>query len=147
MKISEKTRKNTLLLIIGVCAVATLVLGIDYAAGRKAVPEEISVDAPAETLRTEENRVLVSVSTDTIRDGLAAMGTLITQEYYFTQVEKYTREKTFLKVLSSSSEMLYCPSAIMESRSSSSQKGPQTDASSPCGLDATLPTMSSSGST
>ena len=30
---------------------------------------------------------MISVSTDTIQEGLANMGVLITQEYYFTQVE------------------------------------------------------------
>ena len=50
---------------------------------------------------------MISVSTDTIQDGLANMGVLVTQEYYFTQVEKYTKEKTFLKFIISSSEFMY----------------------------------------
>ena len=51
--------------------------------------------------------MIISVSTETIRDGLANMGVLITQEYYFTQVETYTKEKTFLKFITSSSEFMY----------------------------------------
>jgi len=35
----------------------------------------------------------VTVNTDIIEDGLREMGTLITQEYYFTQVEEYTSTK------------------------------------------------------
>ena len=32
---------------------------------------------------------IVTVNTEIIKDGLKEMGTLITQEYYFTQVEEY----------------------------------------------------------
>ncbi len=107
MRISEKTKKIIYLVIIAVCVVAMLVLGIDYMIRQKNAPEEITFDESAETMKSEDEKVLVSVSTDTIRDGLANMGTLITQEYYFTQVEKFTKEKKLFKYLSSSSEMLY----------------------------------------
>ena len=107
MRISEKTKKIVYLVIIAVCAVAMLVLGIDYLIRQKNAPEEITFEEPAETMKSDEEKVLVSVSTETIRDGLANMGTLITQEYYFTQVEKFTKEKKIFKYISSSSEMLY----------------------------------------
>ena len=107
MRISEKTKMIMYLVIIAVCAVAMLVLGIDYLNRQKNAPEEITSREPAETMKSEDEKVLVSVSTETIRDGLANMGTLITQEYYFTQVEKFTKEKKIFKYISSSSEMLY----------------------------------------
>ena len=107
MRISEKTKMIMYLVIIAVCAVAMLVLGIDYLNRQKNAPEEITFEEPAETMKSEDEKVLVSVSTETIRDGLANMGTLITQEYYFTQVEKFTKEKKIFKYISSSSEMLY----------------------------------------
>ena len=107
MRISENTKKIVYLVIIAVCAVAMIVLGIDYLIRQKNAPEEITFEEPAETMKSDEEKVLVSVSTETIRDGLANMGTLITQEYYFTQVEKFTKEKKIFKYISSSSEMLY----------------------------------------
>ena len=107
MRISEKTKMIMYLVIIAVCAVAMLVLGIDYLNRQRNAPEEITSREPAETMKSEDEKVLVSVSTETIRDGLANMGTLITQEYYFTQVEKFTKEKKIFKYISSSSEMLY----------------------------------------
>lgn len=107
MRISEKTKMIMYLVIIAVCAVAMLVLGIDYLNRQKNAPEEITSREPAETMKSEDEKVLVSVNTETIRDGLANMGTLITQEYYFTQVEKFTKEKKIFKYISSSSEMLY----------------------------------------
>ena len=36
---------------------------------------------------------IVTVNTEVIQDGLKEMGTLITQEYYFTQVEEYKSNK------------------------------------------------------
>ena len=107
MRISEKTKMIMYLVIIAVSAVAMLVLGIDYLNRQKNAPEEITFEEPAETMKSEDEKVLVSVRTETIRDGLANMGTLITQEYYFTQVEKFTKEKKIFKYISSSSEMLY----------------------------------------
>ena len=107
MRISEKTKMIMYLVIIAVCAVAMLVLGIDYLNRQKNAPEEITFEEPAEKMKSEDEKVLVSVSTETIRDGLANIGTLITQEYYFTQVEKFTKEKKIFKYISSSSEMLY----------------------------------------
>ena len=107
MKMTEKTKKKIYLAVIAVCVVAMIVLGFDYHTKRKNAPADLAVDETAAAVKPKDEKVLVSVSTETIRDGLANMGMLITQEYYFTQVERYTKEKTFLKVLSSSSEMLY----------------------------------------
>ena len=42
-----------------------------------------------------------------IREGLADMGFLVTQEYYFTQVETYTKEKTIFVIIPSSSGFTY----------------------------------------
>ena len=107
MKMTEKTKKKIYLAVIAVCVVAMIVLGFDYHTKRKNAPADLVVDETAAAVKPKDEKVLVSVSTETIQDGLANMGLLITQEYYFTQVERYTKEKTFLKVLSTSSEMLY----------------------------------------
>ena len=47
------------------------------------------------------------MNVETIQDGLQNMGILITQEYYFTQVETYTKEKNVLGFIPSSSEIAY----------------------------------------
>ncbi len=59
------------------------------------------------TIEKGEDKVLVSVSTETIQSGLENMGFLVTQEYYFTQVEKYTKEKKLFNLINSSSEFMY----------------------------------------
>ncbi len=67
------------------------------------------VENPGEgiTIEKGEEKVLVSVSTETIQSGLENMGFLVTQEYYFTQVEKYTKEKKLFNLIDSSSEFMY----------------------------------------
>lgn len=107
MNISENTKKKICLGIIAVAVLAMILLGIDYRITKKKNAEDIAVSAPAKPDKKSEEKVLVTVSTETIRDGLANMGTLVTQEYYFTQVEKYTKEKTILQFINSSSEFIY----------------------------------------
>lgn len=95
---------------IGVTIIASilvLVLCLDFKIRRDAERNEAAMTATTIKEKEKKDKVVISVSTDTIQDGLANMGVLITQEYYFTQVEKYTKEKTFLKFITSSSEFMY----------------------------------------
>ena len=95
---------------IGVTIIASilvLVLCLDFKIRRDAEWNEAAMTATTIKEKEKKDKVVISVSTDTIQDGLANMGVLITQEYYFTQVEKYTKEKTFLKFITSSSEFMY----------------------------------------
>ena len=95
---------------IGVTIIASilvLVLCLDFKIRRDAERNEAAMTATTIKVKEKKDKVVISVSTDTIQDGLANMGVLITQEYYFTQVEKYTKEKTFLKFITSSSEFMY----------------------------------------
>ena len=95
---------------IGVTIIASilvLVLCLDFKIRRDAERNEAAMTATTIKEKEKKDKVVISVSTDTIQDGLANMGVLITQEYYFTQVEKYTKEKTFQKFITSSSEFMY----------------------------------------
>lgn len=95
---------------IGVTIIASilvLVLCLDFKIRRDTERNEAAMTATTIKEKEKKDKVVISVSTDTIQDGLANMGVLITQEYYFTQVEKYTKEKTFLKFITSSSEFMY----------------------------------------
>ena len=94
---------------IGVAAAAlilSLILCIGFAGGRNQAPQE-----PAETVtekpeKEKRDRVLISTSSEMIREGLANMGTLVTMEYEFTQVENYKKEGKIL-FLTPSSEFVY----------------------------------------
>ncbi len=102
-----KNPKNTFyLIVIGAAVLAMLVLSIMYSVKEKTAPTGDSASVSAST-PTKKEKVLVTVSVDTVEDGLRNMGTLITQEYYFTQVEKYTKDKKVLGVFNSSSELAY----------------------------------------
>ena len=59
------------------------------------------------SLAPKEEKVLVTVNVETIEDGLENMGVLVTQEYYFTQVETYTKEKKILNFINSESGFTY----------------------------------------
>lgn len=49
-----------------------------------------------------------TISTEIVEDGLEELGLLITEEYYFTQVEEYENTKsTFFSLISSTSSFVY----------------------------------------
>lgn len=48
-----------------------------------------------------------TISSETIQEGLREMGVLITEEYYFTQVEDYSKTKTLFKFLTSEAGFVY----------------------------------------
>lgn len=103
-----KQHRNQIYLGVTIIAVLlAIVLSLDYKIRRDAEQNETAVTATTIKEKEKKDRVVISVSTDTIQDGLANMGFLITQEYYFTQVEKYTKEKTILKFITSQSEFTY----------------------------------------
>ena len=103
-----KQHRNQIYIGVTIAAVIlALVLCLDFKIRRDAERNEAAMTATTIKEKEKKDKVVISVSTDTIQDGLANMGVLITQEYYFTQVEKYTKEKTFLKFITSSSEFMY----------------------------------------
>lgn len=103
-----KKYKNKIYIGIAVFALLlSIILMTDYAVRRDREQSEAAQTVTMKTEKEKKDNVVISVNTDTIRDGLANMGVLITQEYYFTQVEKYTKEKTYLKFLTTLSEFTY----------------------------------------
>ena len=105
-----KENKNIIyLVIIAVAVIISIVLIAGYMKDRR---DHQIVSPASETAKEKdtksEAKVLVSISTETIRDGLANMGFLVTQEYYFTNVETYTKEKkVFFNMIDSSSQMVF----------------------------------------
>lgn len=104
-----KKNRNTFYLTVTTSAlVLALVLGVRYGinlqTAKKAEPAQ-TVTSVAE--KEKKDKVLISVNTETVRSGLAGMGVLITQEYYFIQVETYTKEKKLFNIIPSSSELVY----------------------------------------
>lgn len=102
----KQSRNIIYLAIIAISFIAILVLCIDFSKNNKKEQTTPNTATTAASLEKKEN-VVITVNVETIKDGLNNMGTLITQEYYFTQVEKYTKEKNVLGFIPSSSEIAY----------------------------------------
>lgn len=95
---------------IGITAVAlilALVLCCDYVIRRKAEQAEAAQTATTIKEKEKKDKAVITVNTKTIQDGLAKMGIMITQEYYFTQVETYTKDKNVLFVFPTTSGFTY----------------------------------------
>jgi hypothetical protein len=107
MEFFKKNKNYLYIAVILVAVIAMLVLLTDYKKNANSEPSLADIAATESTVKKSPAKVIVTVNTETIREGIANMGTLITQEYYFTQVEKYTKEKTIMKFITSSSEFLY----------------------------------------
>lgn len=105
IKIPDKIKNYIYIGITVAALLVAAVLWISYSRGKSGeAPDTATALA---TLKQKEDKVVVTVTTDTIEDGLSDMGFLVTQEYYFTQVEKYTKEKKIFSLIPSSSEMMY----------------------------------------
>ncbi len=90
--------------VIALAFLVAIVLCVRYRNGRTDTgPDHSSVPS----LTPKEEKVLVTINIDTIEDGLENMGVLVTQEYYFTQVETYTKEKKILNFINSESGFTY----------------------------------------
>ena len=105
---SIRQNRNKIYIIITLVALLlAVILLICYGTRRRTEKEEAAQAVTTKTEKEKKDKVLISVSTETIQDGLSDMGVLITQEYYFTQVEKYTKEKNIFIVIPSTSGFMY----------------------------------------
>ncbi len=103
-------KQNANRIYIAVTAAALViaaVLLLSYGISRRAEKEEAAQTVTSVTEKEKKDKVLISTSSETIRSGLANMGVLITQEYYFTQLETYTKEKNIFIIIPSSSGFMY----------------------------------------
>lgn len=107
MDVMKQNRNQIYIAVTAIAAVLAAILLLNYGLGRSGNEQEPVETVTTKTEKEKKDKVLISTSTETIRDGLANMGVLITQEYYFTQVEKYTKEKNIFLIIPSSSEFMY----------------------------------------
>ena len=93
--------------VMALCAIVALALLISFWIDKKAQKNIVIEETPIATLKPKEDKVKITVNTQIIQDGLNDMGFLVTSEYYFTQVEEYTKSKKILKILPSESGFTY----------------------------------------
>ncbi|MBE5825716.1 MAG: DUF4230 domain-containing protein [Butyrivibrio sp.] len=101
----KKPQNIIYLTVIGAALLLSLILCISFISGKE--PSATDEAAATASVIKKEDKVLVTVNVETVEDGLRNMGTLITQEYYFSQVEKYTKSKKIAWVFDSTSEIAY----------------------------------------
>ena len=91
--------------VIAVSVLAMIILGVGFTSNRneQSVPETATEKVELE----KKENVKITVNVETIKDGLNNMGTLITQEYYFSQIATYTKEKKVLSIFNSEAGFTY----------------------------------------
>ena len=107
MDFIRKNRNRIYVVVTVIAVLLSAILIAGYVRNRNAEKEEAARTVTTKTEKEKKDKVLISINTETIRDGLANMGVLITQEYYFTQVEQYTKEKNIFIVIPSTSGFMY----------------------------------------
>lgn len=90
----KKTQQIVLIILNAVLAIVIIVfivLMIARKGNDSGCLSEVVKNRTTEKLYANEKvKEVITVDTEIIEDGLREMGTLVTQEYYFTQVEKYS---------------------------------------------------------
>ncbi len=116
------------LLLLAAMVIAIFALIVQDVMDKKEKEAATSVQAIAGT--TEEPKVRIvekvvekeveklvevekKVSSEMIQDGLKDMGVLITEEYYFTQVEDYTSVKKLFKIIPSEANVVFSYDGIV----------------------------------
>lgn len=103
----KQNRNRVYIVVTAAAIVLAVILLLNYVIGRREEQSEAAQTVTTVEEKEKKDKVLISTSTETIRDGLSNMGVLITQEYYFTQVETYTKEKNIFIIIPSSSGFMY----------------------------------------
>ena len=99
--LTEKTSKKIylVLLIVVLLLTAAVIIWASVSSMKvaSAPPSPAAAPTPQVVIREKEVEKLVEVekeiTAEIIRDGLRDMGVLVTEEYYFTQVEEYSSSK------------------------------------------------------
>lgn len=109
MNNSKKVQNCIYLATIVIALMVIIILGAGYYKNEQLENLENGNKEASQvaTLEHKEDKVVVTVNTETIEDGLNDMGFLVTQEYYFTMVETYTKDKKVLKFFNATSQLAY----------------------------------------
>jgi len=96
----KRQRKMLIYILINaVLLITVIVFGAKLINGTEKETAPFSADKKVSTTEklyaNETVKAEVTINTQIIEDGLREMGTLITQEYYFTQLEEYTNTEKF----------------------------------------------------
>ncbi len=105
-----ENKKIVSLVLAGVLCILIIVALIDAAKSMKKKPESDYVPSSTQTVPMpvkKEEKVKIKVDAKMIRESLGDMGTLVTADYSFTQVENYTKTKKVFSLIDVNSSFLY----------------------------------------
>ena len=105
MKDSKSYLNKIYIGIIAIAVVAMIVLLAGFTKEKE--PQQMQETATEKVELEKKENVKITVNVETIKDGLNNMGTLITQEYYFSQIATYTKDKKILNFINSSAGFTY----------------------------------------
>lgn len=103
----KQNRNRVYIAVTAVAIILAVILLLNYVNSKRAEQSEAAQTVTTVEEKEKKDKVLISTSAETIREGLSNMGVLITQEYYFTQLETYTKEKNIFIIIPSSSGFMY----------------------------------------
>ena len=103
----KQNRNRIYIAVTAAAIILAVILLLNYVNSKRAEQSEAAQTVTTAEEKEKKDKVLISTSTETIREGLSNMGVLITQEYYFTQVETYTKEKNIFIVIPTRSGFMY----------------------------------------
>jgi hypothetical protein len=112
--VGEKDQKRKSVFYVVLSAIILLVivwLVIDALSGKNKT-DDVSAEATekTETQIIEVEKVVEvekTITTEMLQESLNEMGVLVTEEYYFTQVENYEKTKPVFKIFTSKSNCIY----------------------------------------
>jgi hypothetical protein len=112
--VGEKNQKRKSVFYVVLSAIILLVivwLVIDAFSGKNKT-DNVSAEATekAETQIVEVEKVVEvekTITTEMLQESLHEIGVLVTEEYYFTQVENYEKTKPIFKIFTSTSNCIY----------------------------------------
>jgi hypothetical protein len=112
--VGEKNQKRKSVFYVVLSAIILLVivwLVIDAFSGKNKT-DNVSAEATekAETQIVEVEKVVEvekTITTEMLQESLREIGVLVTEEYYFTQVENYEKTKPIFKIFTSTSNCIY----------------------------------------
>jgi hypothetical protein len=112
--VGEKNQKRKSVFYAVLSAIILLVivwLVIDALSGKNTT-DNVSAEATekAETQIVEVEKVVEvekTITTEMLQESLHEIGVLVTEEYYFTQVENYEKTKPIFKIFTSTSNCIY----------------------------------------
>lgn len=109
LQMRMKRKELLIAYIVAIILILVVIIWLlaDVFSGKGNDNRDTVINSETETTKSEPEPVKVTVDTDVIKDGLREMQVLTTEEYSFTQVEKYEKTRDIFWFVQAESSFLY----------------------------------------